>query len=238
GSMLTGAFKEFMKIALALTDPHFEDVVDADGHESRLYFSSGSTCHMRFAASWRAVHQNAAANGFAISLVEFGMFQRVNDLHPNLFLDGVHSSHIFESDGRPFHFSLRPHSRLLPGDAPLTFVDLAFFGVRSNPQARVQLWIGHGGVQIKGFAVLPYGAIDLTCPQQQPSMHNICGGGCVRGLEQGFDHDQGLAVLVLMKESSCQAYFEQWMIWARDSAWRYSCSASAKRARPIRVSAK
>ena len=83
-----------MQIALAVSDPHVQHVTDADRDKRGFNFASRCSGQMRFAASGSAIEQNAAADFLAVCCVHFGVFQRIDDLEPNIFFDRFHSSDI------------------------------------------------------------------------------------------------------------------------------------------------
>ena len=50
-------------------------------------------------ATGRTVEQNPTANRLAVRLVQLRMLKRVDDLEPDLLLDGLHATHVVEADG-------------------------------------------------------------------------------------------------------------------------------------------
>src|SRR5687768_9856964 len=80
--------------------------MNADGDEVGLDLAGGRPSEQRLAATGRPVKQDAAADLLPVSAEELRVGQRMNDLHPDLFLDRFHSADIAESQLRPFYFGI------------------------------------------------------------------------------------------------------------------------------------
>src|ERR1700722_11060857 len=89
-----------MQILFTISDVKIQDLVDSDRNEICLYLASCRLADQRFAATGRTVKQHAAANFLTVRLEEGAVLQRVNDLHPDLFLDLLHAAHVSERDFR------------------------------------------------------------------------------------------------------------------------------------------
>ena len=122
--MIAGEFEKRVQIFLRVAEVEIEDLVDADGEKAGLDLARGGAAEQRLAASGRAVEQHAAADLFAVGLEELRIFQRMNDLHPDLFLDRLHAADVGEGQLWPLR-SLASTARLF-----------AFFALRMSSPAQ------------------------------------------------------------------------------------------------------
>jgi hypothetical protein len=82
GFVIPSLLKQLVQVFLTLSDPHVEDVADANGEEVCLDLAGCRARQMGFSASWRAIHQNASANRLAVRFVKFSVCQWMNNLDP------------------------------------------------------------------------------------------------------------------------------------------------------------
>ena len=98
---LAGEVENLVQIFFAVAKPHVEHLVDADAEERRLDLAGRGAAEQCLAAAGRAVHEHAAARLLAVLLEKFRVLQRINDLHPDVFLHRGHAAHVGEGDLGP-----------------------------------------------------------------------------------------------------------------------------------------
>ena len=98
---------------------------------------------------------------------------------------------------------------LFPRRSHLAFDDFALplAGTDTEPAGEVR--VGHGWVEVKSFAVLPHGPLDFAGAKQELGVDHVSLRRRVGLLQQGFDDNQGLAVLVLQGKRAGQADLEK-----------------------------
>ena len=109
GRVAARLLEELVQVPLAVADPHVEHVVDADREEAGVDLAGGGAGEVGLAAAGRAVHQDAAADRFAVGLVKLGVraagwmiLSRISSL------TALHAADVLQSDFRPdFAFSRR-----------------------------------------------------------------------------------------------------------------------------------
>ena len=87
-----GQLKRLMEVFFTITDVKIQDLMDSDRDEIGLNFAGGRLADQRFPATRRPIEQHPAPNFFAVGLEESTVLQRINDLHPYLFLDLLHAA--------------------------------------------------------------------------------------------------------------------------------------------------
>ena len=85
---------------LALTHPHIQHVFNAHHDESRLTLPRSRPRDVSFAATRRPIKQNPSADFFAVSLVNFRVLKRINNIETNLLFEIVHAADAAKSYGR------------------------------------------------------------------------------------------------------------------------------------------
>src|SRR6266478_105444 len=64
--MISCLFEKLVQIALAVPNPHVQHVVNANSDEASLDFTRSGAREISLAATRRTIHQDAAANRFAV----------------------------------------------------------------------------------------------------------------------------------------------------------------------------
>ena len=130
--MIPRLFEHLVEIAFALANPHVENIVDANGHEARSNFTRGGAGQICFAATRRAIHQNAAADGFAVSLIKVRMGERMDDLHPDFLLELLHAADILKLDLGALDGGVGRSGGFFPRTAHPAFDHFVLFRLRPN----------------------------------------------------------------------------------------------------------
>src|ERR1051326_5548321 len=168
--MIARLLEELVQIALAVSDPHIQHVIDANRNEAGPDFTRDRARKIGFTATRRTVHENAAANRLAVGFVKLGMSQRMNDLQLDFFFDFLHPADVLESHFGALDFPFCGCWPVLPGSANFSFDDFALLLMSADSQTACQFEIGHRAIQFNRAAVLGYCLLYLTNPSQQLCM--------------------------------------------------------------------
>src|SRR5262249_53264498 len=93
--------EESVQVPFAIADPHLEHVVDPDGEKPRADLAGRRAGQVSLAATGRTIEQDPAADRLPVGAVELGMIQRMNDLHPDLILERIHTANVGKGEIRP-----------------------------------------------------------------------------------------------------------------------------------------
>jgi hypothetical protein len=204
--------EQLVQVLLAAADPHVEDVANADGEEAGLHLPGGGAGEEGLAAPRRAVHEDAAADLFAVGLEQLGLLQRQDDLHADFVFDGVHAADLIEVDRGTFDFSFFTTRRQFASgfaESPFVVLLVERVGRRAiDAELAGEFSVGGFGVDLDGFAILVGGTLGFAGAKEELGVQHVRGGGRVALLDEVFDDHQSGGVLLLLVEGVGEADFQ------------------------------
>jgi phosphopantothenoylcysteine decarboxylase/phosphopantothenate--cysteine ligase len=135
---------------LVTAGPTFEAIDPIRG------ITNHSSGKMGFATARWAIHEDVPADGLAISLVEFRMGKRVDDLQTNLFLERLHAANIAEVHLRPFDLAWDIARWFFPVAANTT-IDYFAVILKTNAELGSQFHVSHAAIEFDPLFVNSHG---------------------------------------------------------------------------------
>src|SRR5205085_8579272 len=100
GGLAPGGLEDLVEVALALAEPHVEDLVEADAEEAGAQFTGDRPGEEGLAAPRRAVEQQAAPERLPVHLAELGVAQGTEERGLEAALDLVEAADVGKGDSQ------------------------------------------------------------------------------------------------------------------------------------------